>query len=126
MSKVIIAGSRTITDIRCVEAALAASGFKPTLVISGTARGVDQLGEQWATARGIMVLRMPANWGAHGKAAGPIRNSAMLEEADCVVVVWDGKSRGSQDMISKANRSGKKVYVHLIELGGASTPAKSA
>jgi hypothetical protein len=124
MSKVIIAGSRTITDIRCVEAALVASQFRPTLVISGTARGVDQLGEQWATARGITVLRMPANWAAHGKAAGPIRNSAMLEEADCIVVVWDGKSRGSQDMISKANRSGKKVYVHLIELGGAGTPAK--
>lgn len=114
MSKVIIAGSREITDIRFVEAAMVTSRFRPTLVISGTARGVDQLGEQWATQRGIAVLRMPANWAAHGKAAGPIRNSEMLEKSDCIVVVWDGKSRGSQDMITKANRSGKKVFVHLV------------
>ena len=115
MSKVIIAGSRTITHLRWVEMAMVASRFQPTLIISGTAPGVDRLGEQWAAARGIKVLRMPADWQAHGKAAGPIRNSAMLEVADCIVVVWDGKSRGSQDMIAKANRSGKKVYVHLVD-----------
>jgi len=115
MSKVIIAGSRTITHIRFVEMAMVASRFRPTLVISGTARGVDRLGEEWAKARAIPVLLMPADWAAHGKAAGPIRNSAMLEKADCIVVVWDGKSRGSQDMIAKANRSGKKVYVHLVD-----------
>lgn len=68
MSKVVIAGSRSVTDIHIVEAALTASRFQPTLVISGTARGADQLGEQWAAARGIAVLRMPADWKTHGKA----------------------------------------------------------
>ena len=44
--KVIIAGSRGITDGRLVSAAVAASGFDITEVVSGTCHGVDQLGER--------------------------------------------------------------------------------
>ena len=39
-------------------------------------------------------------------AAGPIRNSQMLHsDIDEVYAFWDGKSRGTLDMITKAKRS---------------------
>lgn len=88
-----IAGSRTITDYTQVEEAMhqaRVSGITPTVVLSGTARGVDRLGEQWAAEHGIPVERYPADWGAHGRQAGCLRNIKMANEAEALVAVWDG------------------------------------
>jgi len=49
--RVIVAGSRGIDDPNVVATAIAASGFHVTEVVSGTAHGVDQLGEAWALCR---------------------------------------------------------------------------
>jgi len=40
------------------------------------------LGIEWAEANGIEVARFPADWDTHGRAAGPIRNQQMLDEAN--------------------------------------------
>lgn len=116
--RVVIAGSRGIHDWGEVEDAMRLSGFVPTVVISGTAGGVDRLGEDWARKRGIPVERMPADWSRHGKRAGPIRNAEMLAVADAVVVVWDGRSRGSMHMHQIAQASGKPTYLHIIRNHG--------
>jgi hypothetical protein len=50
-----------------------------TMVVSGGAPGADTGGEVWADRRKIEVNRFPADWKKHGKAAGPLRNEAMLE-----------------------------------------------
>ena len=110
--RTIIAGSRTITDLAVVEEAVRASGFAPSVVLSGCAAGVDTLGERWANDRGIPAFAYPANWYRHGRAAGPIRNQEMAEKADALIAVWDGKSRGTADMIRRAKARGLKVYVH--------------
>lgn len=112
--RVIVAGSRTVTDPHEVEQAIAASGFTVTEVVSGTARGVDVLGEAWAAARGVPVRRFPADWDRHGRAAGPIRNEAMAAYGEGLVAVWDGASRGTADMITRAQAHGLAVYVWLV------------
>ena len=43
-----------------------------------------------------------------------IRNHEMVEYADALVAVWDGKSRGTQHMILNMQKTGKPVYVHLV------------
>ena len=83
--KVIIAGSRTITDHMFAEDAMGAfikEHGKITEIVSGGARGADQLGEELAHFYMIPLKRFPADWDAHGKAAGPIRNRQMAEYAD--------------------------------------------
>ncbi len=55
--KVIIAGSRTITDMAIVEQAIAISKFEITEVFSGMAKGVDLLGLEWGHAHGVLILR---------------------------------------------------------------------
>lgn len=104
--KLLIAGSRTLSptadDIdRALEQLRAEHEITATieLVISGTARGVDQAGEAWAKARGIPIERMPADWSTHGKRAGHIRNAAMAEIATHALVWWDGVSKGTRDMM---------------------------
>lgn len=110
--KVIIAGSRSIIDPAIVVAAVEASGFKIAEVVSGCCRGVDKLGEKWAEDRGLPVKRFLANWGKHGKSAGPIRNREMAEYADALIAIWDGKSRGTANMIEEAEKRGLKVFVY--------------
>ena len=52
-----------------------------TALYEGEADGADFCALGWATSRGLPVRRFPAEWDAHGKAAGPMRNAAMLEAA---------------------------------------------
>lgn len=70
--------------------------------------GADGIGERWAAENGIPVKIFMADWDKHGNAAGPIRNTDMalyLEpEKDGCVVFWNGHSRGSGDMVKKANK----------------------
>lgn len=110
--KTIIAGSRTIDDYAVVAAAVAASGFAITEVVSGCARGVDQLGEQWAYAHQLPIARFPADWKRYGRRAGPIRNNEMVGYAQALIAVWDGTSNGTHHIINAARREGRKVFVY--------------
>lgn len=115
--RVVIAGSRDLTDDRLVEEAVRLSGFTVTTVISGTARGVDKLGERWAEGYGVPVERFPADWGRYGRAAGYRRNQAMVEaaakapEGGAVIAVWDGVSRGTRHTIDIARQRGVPVFI---------------
>lgn len=71
-------------------------------------RGADYWGERWAEERLIPVLPFPAEWGKWGRSAGPIRNNAMAEVAQALVLVWDGLSPGSSSMLRIAQSRGWK------------------
>jgi hypothetical protein len=49
-----------------------------TVLVNGSAAGVDALAKKWAEDMLIEVDRFPAEWG-WGKGAGPIRNSEMVK-----------------------------------------------
>jgi predicted Rossmann fold nucleotide-binding protein DprA/Smf involved in DNA uptake len=121
--KLIIAGSRDLflTDMEISKAVSAFIMANPipvytvitppapylTEIVSGKARGIDQLGEAWARARDIPIAPFPADWKKHKKAAGPIRNREMAAYADGALVLWDGKSRGSKNMYETMRGLGK-------------------
>jgi len=109
--RTIIAGSRDITDLAHVRAAMASCPWFPSVVVSGAARGVDKLGERWAAERGIPVESHPADWDKHGKHAGHLRNAEMARASDGLVAVWDGRSPGTRDMIDSARSMGLRVHV---------------
>ena len=61
---------------------LARSGGRPVhLVLHGGARGADAAIGRAAHQLGWSSLVMPAQWQRHGRAAGPIRNRELLEQA---------------------------------------------
>jgi len=138
--RLIIAGSRYITEYRLLERAMVRSGFRPTVVLSGTCRGVDLLGERWAKAHGVPVERYPADWRLKPKYAGNLRNTTMVLEADALVCLWEGwavrDDGGAADVILKAMTHGLLVREYTatelrvptaveITLGlGGSPPAK--
>lgn len=80
-------------------------------VISGTARGADQLGEQYAKEKGYKILSKPADWNKYGKRAGYLRNEEMAAGADALIAFWDGCSRGTMHMINIAQQHNLLVKV---------------
>ena len=80
-----------------------------TCVIQGGASGADQLAYEWAASRMIMVENVPADRKKHGRAAGPIRNRAMLDLKPAVVVAFPG-GRGTADMMRQAREARVPVY----------------
>lgn len=121
MVKVIAAGSRfderesTLRASRRVSMWQALDDFDLaygiTEIVSGTARGADRLGEQWALARGVPVKRFPADWDGLGKRAGYVRNREMAKYAGALVAQWDYASPGTKNMVDEARRLGLTVVV---------------
>lgn len=119
MTRIIIAGSRSFDDYARLEHILDAyiKDSRDVTIISGTARGADQLGERYAAEHGIAVIHRPADWNTYGRAAGPIRNAEMakLAVADgchgVLFAFWDGVSRGTKSMIELGHKHGLDVYV---------------
>lgn len=111
--KTIIAGSRSVTLEQFAEIATKHISHKDVSeVVSGTARGADQLGEMWADIHDIPVKRFPAKWHEFGKSAGYRRNAEMAEYADVLIAIWDGESRGTTHMINLAKKAGLDVRVY--------------
>lgn len=85
-----------------------------TEIVSGGAKGVDAAGESFAEFYQVPVKRFPADWNQYGAAAGPIRNREMSLYADVLLLIWDGKSRGSANMKRQMQRLGKPVVEIIL------------
>lgn len=111
--RTIIAGSRNINVYELVLDAIRCSNIEISEVICGEAKGIDILGKRYAEENGIPTKSFPADWNTHGRAAGPIRNKQMAEYGEALIAIWDGKSKGTKNMINVATSLGLRVYVHL-------------
>lgn len=122
MVNVIIAGSRDFTDEKFlfnrvgdwVRALPLGVHHQDITVFCGGADGADALGLAWARFNGCAVAHYPAKWRDHGKAAGPIRNAEMADDAEILIAFWDGKSKGTRNMIDTALKKGLEVHVYRV------------
>jgi len=116
--KLIIAGSRHLySQLLVIEALKAFVGEygRPKEIVSGCAEGIDRSAPRAAQLLDVGFKKFPADWDKHGKSAGPIRNFAMAEYADALLLIWNGKSKGSKNMLMNAKKMGlliKEVIVH--------------
>jgi hypothetical protein len=112
--KVIIAGSRTVTNNKALTLAIQLAKFDITEVVCGCAPGPDTMGRGWAIQRQIPVKLMPPDWEKYGKRAGYVRNEEMAKYADALIAIWDGHSRGTLHMVECMVALQKKYYVHQV------------
>lgn len=90
----------------------------PALVIHGACpRGADELADIVCRERGIGCQRFPADWDAHGRAAGPIRNRQMMlyaqryvtpQESEVLVLAFPG-GRGTANAKREARAAGLPI-----------------
>lgn len=115
---VAIVGSRTVTSYEALERVLReapAHWMDDPRFISGGADGVDTLAEHYARRNDIPIDIIEPDWSDWSDGNPAIeRNAEIVEKADCVIALWDGKSNGTRDTINKALDRGTPVYVEVI------------
>jgi hypothetical protein len=110
--KVIIAGGRDFNDYEKLRTYCdhILEDQTEIEIVSGTAKGADQMGERYAIERGYKVTRFPADW-SKGKSAGYIRNEEMAKYGDALIAFWNGHSMGSKHMINLAKQYDLKIRI---------------
>lgn len=119
--RLIIAGSRDLTDYSLLKTAIITSGLwkkygRELEIVSGMARGVDALGVEFAEKNSLKLHKYPADWSTLGKRAGIVRNSQMADDSDALLALWDGVSPGTKHMIADARKKGLEVYAYECHL----------
>jgi hypothetical protein len=91
-----------------------ALGSKLEVIHGGCPTGADAIVDRWARRRDVPVKVWEADWGAYGKAAGPLRNSAMaLGGADLCIGFLKDNSQGTIDMTEKAKH--RKIPTFIVD-----------
>ena len=107
------------------------SGRLVHLVLHGGARGADAAIGRAAQQLGWSALVMPAQWQLHGRAAGPIRNRELLQQAIAkavahtspgslasVLVVAFPRGAGTASLVREARRMASRspVPISVVEV----------
>ena len=124
-TRIIVAGSRTFSDYPYLKSKIESYITKHKdhrfVIVSGNANGADKLGERFAFENGIELRKFPAQWNLYGSQAGYLRNNQMINFAkespgDAVLMAfWDGKSKGTKQMIKSAKKAGIQVCIFTEE-----------
>lgn len=106
--KVLVCGGRNFTDRALLEQALdewlkviskLIVGYDP---VRKYPKGTDEMAYNWAIKRCIPYQCYPADWGKHGRSAGPIRNTQMrIEGKPDLVMAFEG-GKGTKNMVEQA------------------------
>src|SRR5665647_219358 len=105
-------GSREYNDYESfktrIEELIKKNKLKVSHVVSGGAKEVDKMAEQWSKEKGfIFIEHLPDYKKYHLKKAPKERNNLIVKDADVIIAFWNGKSGGTKDAINKARKSEK-------------------
>jgi predicted Rossmann fold nucleotide-binding protein DprA/Smf involved in DNA uptake len=111
--KMAVVGSRSLENYQFVKSILDRYTFNQ--VISGGAKGVDALAERYSDKHKLIKpLVILPDWKQYNRGAGAVRNREIVDTADFVVAIWDGKSKGTKISINHAKKIQKPVFIWLI------------
>jgi hypothetical protein len=115
--KVVITGSRSITDFVLVETAMRQSGLEgkiTQIALRGTS-GLAGLGKQYADQHALPLRRFDPIWNPHGRRdyqAELTRDEDLAKYADAAVTIWDRRSEDNQHVIRTMVGLGKETHVY--------------
>lgn len=113
-TRILVCGSRFWSDRDLIREKLAWF-YEPeahVVVVHGCAKGADTIAGEEAARLGFEVEEHPAVWSAYGRRAGIVRNEEMAAlGATRLLAFWDGRSRGTRDMIERAKAHGIPVTI---------------
>ena len=76
--------------------------------IKSWAKGVDELAKMWAIKNQVQLKIHYPSWSEYGKAAGPMRNSLIVEECTHIIAFPSRTGSGTQDTIRKGLNANKR------------------
>jgi hypothetical protein len=109
--RILVCGGRDYWNQTAVWGALQALKLKAgvDVIIEGGASGADALAASWALSERVPCIGIEADWGAHGKAAGPIRNQRMIDEGKPDLVIAFPGGKGTADLVRRARAASIEV-----------------
>lgn len=108
--KLAIIGSRNCPPID-IEAQLK---YIPDTIVSGGARGADTYAREFAQKHNLTLIEFLPEYDKYGKGAPLVRNKLIIDNCDCVLAFWDGKSRGTKFTIDYAKEKNKPIKIVQI------------
>ena len=108
--KLLVVGSRSITDFDL--SAYIADDVDT--IISGGANGIDSLAEKYADEKRISKYIVRPRYDLYGRAAPIKRNEVIVGMADAVLIIWDGKSKGTKYTLKYSEKKNKPVTLVVI------------
>lgn len=109
--KIAIVGSRHYTNYKAFSRHVRALLDPDDEIVTGDARGVDEMTRRLAAEQGLPLTVFRADWDAYGRAAGPRRNAEIVAAADAVWAFPERGSRGTRITMAMAARRGIAVHV---------------
>ncbi len=111
--KLLIAGSRSITEFDL-------SPYIPPevdTIICGGAEGIDMIAEEYADGQRLSKYIFRPRYDRYGRAAPIKRNMQMVDLADAVLIIWDGRSNGTRYTMDYAKKKNKPVTIVRFDGG---------
>ena len=109
--KLLVAGSRSI---KAFDLSPYISADVDT-VISGGADGIDALAEQYADQHNLSKYILRPRYARYRRAAPLKRNEEMVDIADAVLIIWDGRSKGTQYTLKYAQKANKQIILVQVQ-----------
>ena len=113
MAVLAVIGSRSFNDMPLLIEHMdeICAAFSVTSIVSGGAKGADTFTAAHAASIGLPMEIFRPDWVQLGRAAGPIRNKAIVNAATVVLAFWDGDSKGTKQALNYAKQMGKQVVL---------------
>ncbi len=109
--KLAIVGSRNLSNISLGDYIK----WSVDEIVSGGAEGVDRCAAEYARANNIRLIEFLPKYERYGRAAPLVRNKEIVNYADCVIVFWNGISKGTLSVIKYAQRTGKPCKIIICK-----------
>ena len=86
-----------------------------TEIVSGGAIGIDECAANYARKSRIKLIEFKPEYQFYRKNAPLVRNRAIVDYSDVVLVFWDEKSRGTKHVIDYCRKNRKDCKVIILE-----------
>lgn len=110
-----MAGTRSIPTVRARRLLdLQLKRIQPKVIVHGASGNVDRAAGEWAHANGIPQHQFPPAFDKYGEGAGPARNQTIVDMSGYLVLIWNGRSPGSKDILIRALKRGLVVIQEVV------------
>ena len=87
-----------------------------TQIVSGAANGIDRMARAFALEHHIQILEILPDYARYGRRAPLMRNNSIIDYADYVIAIWDGKSAGTKYVIDRCRALDKPLRVIRVRV----------